>query len=384
MKLIWSIPFFRVFGIRVELHLTFLLFLGVVAIRGHWDAGLAGAGYYLLGFLLSFGSVLLHELGHCLAARHYGIRTSRILMMPIGGMAQFESLTRHPIKEFLITAAGPAVNFALALLLLPFIQWPVTAFWQADLVTYLFTFNLLMGCFNLLPIYPMDGGRLLRALIATQITYARSTHWALWVAKPLAVAGMMAGLFWLDNYLLAVLFAFILVCGDLEYHHIRTHEMMRGLFVRDITQRLCLVLPQSASVQEGRKLMEEHGEQPILVTREDGSLAGIAQPVQLRRGMAELPMGDLQLDRPHVLQEDWPLEVFGKIILKSEDGLIPVYRVNKLVGVVDTRCFRESIYRDILEERLRPQLAATPPAATNIHAELKHCKADDRPQRERR
>lgn len=358
MKLIWSIPICRILGIRVELHSTFVFILVLAATLGGLEEGLIGLFSAVGMVLLIFGCVLLHELGHCAAAMRYGIRTHRILMMPIGGMAQFDRMPRNPIKEIVITAAGPAVNFAIALVLLPWVNWPIQNHWNTDLVTYLFGFNLLMGTFNLLPIYPMDGGRLLRAAIATQLTYARSTHWALMVAKPLAVVGMLVGFFWLQNPLLLVLFAFILISGEIEFTHIKQHELMRGLFVRDVTQRLCVVLESTALLPEAVELLAQHGEQPILITRPDGSLRGVLSVEAVREAQAAgrhaEPLANLPLSRPHVLQEDWPLEAFGKIILKSEEPLIPVYNVERLSGAIDTRIFRDFIYQDILEERLHP------------------------------
>ena len=154
----------------------------------------------------------------------------RILLLPIGGMAEFSAIPRQPRRELLITLAGPAVNFTIVLLLLPFV--PVPRIWSDAAIELnlhglgqiLLWMNLVMGCFNLLPIFPMDGGRILRALLATRWPYVRATLWAATLGKVLALigAGLMA--FVWQNPLGAILFAFIFIAGDLEYRMVKRRE----------------------------------------------------------------------------------------------------------------------------------------------------------------
>jgi Zn-dependent protease len=229
----WSMNLFRVFGIRLELHFSFLLLLGYAAwdgwahARTHpWLAAAVSAG--MVGLL--FGCVVLHELGHSLTARRFGIGVPRILLLPIGGMAEFDRIPRDPRQELLITLAGPAVNFAWVLALGPFV--PIAGFWSATELDVtlagcgqlLFWVNLVMGVFNLLPVFPMDGGRILRALLAMRWPYLRATFWAATVGKVLAVAGMLImALVW-RHALGTILFGFILIAGDLEYRAVKRRE----------------------------------------------------------------------------------------------------------------------------------------------------------------
>ena len=113
----WSINLFRVFGIRLAVHFSFLLLLAYVAWAGWMEAGWAGVAWSVAFIVMLFTCVVLHELGHSLTARHFGIGVSRILLLPIGGMAEFDSIPRQPRRELLITLAGPAVNFAIVLAL---------------------------------------------------------------------------------------------------------------------------------------------------------------------------------------------------------------------------------------------------------------------------
>ena len=226
----WSINLFRVFGIRLAVHFSFLLLLAYVAWEGWMEAGWAGVAWSVAFIVMLFTCVVLHELGHSLTARRFGIGVPRILLLPIGGMAEFDSIPRQPQRELLITLAGPAVNFAIVLALWPFVTMPAS--WAdgelpltfSGLGWELLLVNLVMGCFNLLPVFPMDGGRILRALLAMRWTYLQATYWAAAIGKVLAVLGAVLMAFVLHNYLGALLFSFIFVAGDLEYRTIKRRE----------------------------------------------------------------------------------------------------------------------------------------------------------------
>src|SRR5688500_15977068 len=178
----WSMNLFRVRGIQLAVHFSFFLLLGVNAFVGWADSGRSGLFWHTAALLAFFTCVVLHELGHSFTAMHYRIGVRRILLMPIGGMAEFDEIPRQPRRELLITLAGPAVNFAIAgglwLLLPPGSGRDDAAMNVIDFGHLLMQWNLLMGCFNLLPAFPMDGGRILRAALATRLSYLRATFWA--------------------------------------------------------------------------------------------------------------------------------------------------------------------------------------------------------------
>src|SRR5579864_4120007 len=168
----WSWHLGRLFGIEVRLHATFLVFLAWVAlshlIRGH-AIGTAAAGVAYV--LAVFAIIVLHELGHALTARRFGIATRDITLLPIGGVARLERMPTKPSQEFLVAIAGPAVNFALALLLFAGVVAMGTiedaAHWTlvgGPLLAKLMWTNVALGAFNLIPAFPMDGGRVLRAI----------------------------------------------------------------------------------------------------------------------------------------------------------------------------------------------------------------------------
>jgi Zn-dependent protease len=223
---------FRIRGIQLAVHSSFFLLLAYYAWLGWSDAGMAGAVWSVAMVLAFFVCVVLHELGHSFTAQGFGVKVRRILLMPIGGMAEFEAIPRQPRSELLITLAGPAVNFIIAAVLAIFVRFPGGFLqWQptahslgiGEFGRQLLIANLVMGCFNLVPVFPMDGGRILRALLAMHLTYLSATFWAMSVGKVLALLAVVAALYY-ESYLVAVLFTFILFAGDAEYRLVKRRE----------------------------------------------------------------------------------------------------------------------------------------------------------------
>ena len=344
MRKSWSIRLIRVFGIQLELHFTFLILLAWVAWDGWQEAGITGGAWSLTLISILFVCVVLHELGHCLVALHYRIPIHRILLLPIGGMAQFGKIPRNPTKELLITVAGPAVNFGVVALLYAFIGWPEKTFlfsFRYDLhglLVFVLLFNLIMGFFNLLPIFPMDGGRILRALLAMRFSYLESTKLAVWVAKPLAIAGIVLALTTLDSILTAILFAFIFIGGELEYSLVRRREALGGLTVADVTGTDYVVMNSGASVHDAVSRFRIDVPKTIVLL-DNGILKGLLSPSELRKLASKAQPDDLLIPETEkkitVLQADWPLEIFADSILHKKQSVYPVSRLNTLVGIVE-------------------------------------------------
>ncbi|MGE3164886.1 MAG: site-2 protease family protein [Planctomycetota bacterium] len=173
-----SYPLFRAFGIPVRVHGTLLICLPLLAFSMTGDAGFA---YFAIavGLMVSmFACVLLHELGHSVAALALGFPVQSITLTPIGGVAALTAMPRNPWHELLITIAGPAVNFVLAA-----IFFVANGLWANVFFSWLVVMNLVLGIFNLLPGFPMDGGRILRALLALKLPYVRATRIAATVGQ---------------------------------------------------------------------------------------------------------------------------------------------------------------------------------------------------------
>jgi Zn-dependent protease len=232
----WSINLFRIRGIRLSLHFSFLLLLAYVCQQGWIEGGLPGLGWSAGTFLAFFTCVVLHELGHSFTAMKFGVKVRRILLMPIGGMAEFDRIPSRPLQELLITAAGPAVNFAIAAVLLCVVGLP--SGWSdgdatnslIDVARTLVVWNVIMGCFNLIPAFPMDGGRILRALLAMRLPYLRATYWAVTVAKVVIPLGVIYKLLQpeqpggISHYLTVAMGIFIFMAGQAEYRAVKRRQ----------------------------------------------------------------------------------------------------------------------------------------------------------------
>ena len=208
MSLSWKLG--RIAGIDVFLHPTFLLLLL-----------LPGVAERLPLLLATFGCVLLHELGHALAARRFGIGTSDITLYPIGGVARLTRMPRAPGVELLIALAGPAVNLAIAVGLYPLARG------GGEFLADLLAVNLVLALFNLIPAFPMDGGRVLRALLGGWIGRARATSFAAAVGRTLAVGfGVYSLLSWQPFQ--AALAAFIYLAAGAEEAGVLADERRRS------------------------------------------------------------------------------------------------------------------------------------------------------------
>src|SRR5205814_6874147 len=196
----WSLPIVRIAGIQLRIHITFLLLIVWLAFGYYSQGGSAAAASRVIFILLLFLCVVLHEFGHAFAAKAIGINLPDITLLPIGGVARLERMPEEPVQELIIAVAGPLVNVVIALGL--FIAGGAqallnpTAVETGGLIAQLLTINIILVLFNLLPAFPMDGGRVLRALLATRMNYARATQVAATVGQGFAFVFGFLGLLW--------------------------------------------------------------------------------------------------------------------------------------------------------------------------------------------
>jgi Zn-dependent protease len=227
----WSWRIFRIAGIDVYVHFTFFLLLAWVA----YTYQLPG----LFFVLALFGIVVLHELGHALAARRYGIGTRDITLLPIGGVARLERMPEVPQHELVVALAGPAVNVALALvfglLLLLSLGLSAVSNVPALIGNFLFQMvavNVILVLFNMLPAFPMDGGRVLRALLATRLDYVRATQVAATIGQFMAILFMLAGLFNPAFPMLILIGVFVWLGAAQEARMVQMRSAIEGIPVR--------------------------------------------------------------------------------------------------------------------------------------------------------
>jgi Zn-dependent protease len=226
----WSLWIGKYFGIDVYLHVTFLLLLGFIGLVDR--AGMTG---FFAIYAALFGCVLLHEFGHALMARRFGITTRDITLLPIGGLARLEKMPDSPRQEFLVAIAGPAVNVVIAAILLPVVllsggfSAPMTFPPQmGGFFETLLEVNLTLVVFNLLPAFPMDGGRVLRSLLAMRMDQAKATNIAARVGQGMALMFGVIALY--SGQLVLGLIAFFVWSGAArENRYVQMRSVFRGV-----------------------------------------------------------------------------------------------------------------------------------------------------------
>src|SRR5262249_29428087 len=171
--MLWSINIGHIAGTAVRIHVTFLLFLGWIFIASWYSGGPQAAWSGLAFMVLLFACVLAHEFGHIFTARAFGVATPDVTLLPIGGVARLERIPKKPSEDLLVALAGPAVNVVIALVLIAFAgaslrpqSLAAVESTQISLIDRLAAVNLFLAVFNMIPAFPMDGGRVLRALLS--------------------------------------------------------------------------------------------------------------------------------------------------------------------------------------------------------------------------
>jgi Zn-dependent protease/predicted transcriptional regulator len=229
----------RILGIDIYVHVTFWLLVGWIVLS---DV-LAGSGYRaaldgILMMCILFVIVVLHELGHAMAARRFGIRTERITLLPIGGVASMERIPDDPVQELVVAIAGPAVNIALAIIVLAplLIQSRLSDLGDfGKLLPALFWINVFLAVFNMLPAFPMDGGRVLRAFLSLHLDRVRATQIAAALGKAFAVLFAIVGLF--VNPFLILIGLFVWLGASAEAEDVTTNAALKGVRARHVMAR---------------------------------------------------------------------------------------------------------------------------------------------------
>jgi len=189
-----TLKFGSFFGIPVRIHFTFPLVLVAFGLEAGIRGGWTDAVWAVFLILAVFVCVVLHELGHSLQVRRYGIQVRDIVLLPIGGMARADKIPEKPREEIIVAISGPLVNFAIALLLYAIVSVR-GGMWHAenDFLVNLLFINIVLGVFNLIPAFPMDGGRILRGFLATRMNYLDATRHAKNVGQIIAILFVLIG-----------------------------------------------------------------------------------------------------------------------------------------------------------------------------------------------
>jgi Zn-dependent protease len=374
-----SIQLFKVRGIDIKMHFTFPLILiwAGLSFGLFQQGGLEGAVYGILVTSLVFIIVVLHELGHSVAAQYYQVPVKQIVLLPIGGVAQLEEIPEEPRKELAIAIAGPLVNFALAVILaaiapllgqslsggsllaLPSLLGKLTF---SSIFGYVFTTNLFIGLFNLIPAYPMDGGRILRALLATRLSYRKATAAAVLIGQFLSWGFGLWG-FLSGNFFLIILAFFIYTGAGQEGKMVQTKHILGDLRVEQAYSRgvrsISLNEPLETALQATL-----HSFQSSFPICEDGQLAGMLPYSSLVRSLEKK---DLQTPIREVMQtgiapispQDKLIDVQRRMSLERVDAL-PVVDESGFLGMITSQDLNEAYRLSLALDRLQPQAKPQP------------------------
>lgn len=286
----WSITLGRLFGTEVRVHLTFFLLLAWFAVLAGSRGGQAAAVDAVVFILALFACVLAHEFGHVLVARHFGIGTRDIILLPIGGVARIERMPEKPGQELLIALAGPAVNVVIVLILVGLLGvnlnvGPAAVENQTvDFATRIAFVNVMLVVFNLIPAFPMDGGRVLRALLSFRLDRTRATRIAGGIGQAVAFGLGFLGLF--GNPLLIFIALFVFLAASHETYAVELSEATRGTPMKQATITSFATLDPQATVGEGARMLLSTAQSEFPVTDGGGRLRGVLTRDGMIRALA--------------------------------------------------------------------------------------------------
>ncbi len=348
----WSVTIGKIAGTAVRVHVTFLLFLVWIFGVNYASGGPQQAWSGLVFIVLLFLCVLLHEFGHIFTARAFGVATPDVILLPIGGVARLERIPEKPSEEFLIAIAGPAVNVVIAALLIlagaRLDMNSLASIGNADfgLINRLALVNLFLALFNLIPAFPMDGGRVLRALLASRFGYVRATEIAAAIGQWVAFALGFLGLF--GNPLLIFIAIFVYLAASAEAHLVAIRAISHGVPVTTamMTQFATLTPEEHVDAAVETLLRTNQGEFPVVDGK--GRPLGVLGRNDLIRALKErgpdARVGDAMTGGiPTVHNRHCLDEAFRLLQEKSAPAVGVVNDADQLVGLVTSETIGEML-----------------------------------------
>lgn len=359
-----SFKLFSVRGIDIRMHITFPLILIWSAIQFGFlmDGGTTGAAFGVVSAILLFSIVVLHELGHSVAAQRYGVTVKQIVLLPIGGVAQLARIPERPIEEFVIAIAGPLVNFVLAIVLavvglasgadlrlndIPAVLSGLGQFSLISLFGYVFASNLFLGVFNLLPAFPMDGGRVLRAILAARMPYARATRLAVSIGQSLAWLLGLWG-FLQGGLFLIVIAVFIYMGAGQEGQAVQIRSVLGGLTVEQAYSRGPEPLRSHSTLREAVQLTLNTFQSDFPICDGD-NLVGLLTHSRLVKALNEfgpdVPLSQvMEREFNPITPQDSLVEAQKRLVEDRLEALPVVSEEGRFMGLLTARDISE-VYR---------------------------------------
>jgi Zn-dependent protease/CBS domain-containing protein len=349
----WSLNIGSVAGTAIRIHVTFLLLLAWIFGAEYIEAGPQAALSDLIFIMLLFLCVLLHEFGHIFAARGFGVITPEVILLPIGGVSRLERIPEQPRQEFLVAIAGPIVNVVIALALV-FIggadlsagHLAAMGSAHAGMIDRLAVVNLFLALFNLIPAFPMDGGRVLRALLATRLGYVHATEVAAMIGQWVAFVLGFLGLFF--NPLLIFIAIFVYLAASAEAHLVATRAMARGVPVTAAMMAQFVTLTPNEHVDAAVETLLRTSQLEFPVVDSDGRPLGVLSRSDIVRALKQrgpharvadaMTVGIPTVDKNRSLDE-----AFRLLQERSVPAVAVVDASDKLVGLITSETIGEML-----------------------------------------
>lgn len=344
----WHIGTFA--KIPVKIHWTFLLILIYVAFSGLSQGGtLASITMELIFVLCMFLCVVLHEFGHALTAKRYGITTEDIILLPIGGVARLRNMPEKPKQELIIAIMGPMVNVIIAILLFSFLftrfgaeYFSLEQIGQLNFSNWtgflplLMISNIMLVVFNMIPAFPMDGGRVLRALLSMGFGRLKATRIASIIGQVICVILILIGLYY-EAYTLALIGVFIFFSATQEYRSVALDAVIKNKTLNDCYRKEFHSFTEYTTVEEAFQYLMHSRDRQFIVINLLGQYSGTIsakQIIEARKKDPQLRLSEIYNRR--ILSLDADTEIMNAMyVLRSQAEIVMVMKEDELLGVAD-------------------------------------------------
>jgi Zn-dependent protease/CBS domain-containing protein len=349
----WSVNIGSIAGTAIRIHVTFLLFLAWVFMAGLATSGVEDAVNSLVFMVLLFACVVAHEFGHIFTARAFGVPTPDVTLLPIGGVARLARIPEKPSEEFLVAIAGPLVNVAIAIVLIAIAPTHLSAAHLAamespkvSMVDRLAEVNLFLAIFNMIPAFPMDGGRVLRALLAVRLGHVRATEIAASIGQWAAFALGFLGLFY--NPMLIFIAIFVYLAAASEAHVVSLRAMSRDIPVTAAMVTRLATLTGNEHIDDAVKTLLQTSQTEFPVVDSYHRLIGLVGRAEIIRALRELgpsaPVSDVMVkDIPTIERSHRLEEAFRLLQEKAVPAVGVVDYDGRLIGLVTTETVGEML-----------------------------------------
>ncbi len=353
----------KYFGTEVQIHWTFFLLVVWIVLSELLSGSSVDRIFFNLQFILAVMiCVLLHELGHLFVAKKFGVKTNKMVLLPVGGISTVEKITKSPKEEFLITIAGPLVNLIIAIIL--FFVIPVTDYVSYNLGEYftalndfsvrtflffLFIVNVTLVVFNMIPAFPLDGGRLLRAVLDIKLTRTKATRIATTISNSIAIILLLIGL--LVNPILVFLSLFLLIGSFSENKTVHQIGLLKGYKVRDAMLKYITVFDPEDTMEHVVNVILRGSETNFVVIK-DKQIIGLLYHKDIIKNSHNrtLLVQDIMTTEYKTIAAKERLDVAYSMMQDEIDPFFPVTEKEELIGAIDFANLHEFL---LMEDALK-------------------------------